>query len=64
MNTFDPDEIVTLDGAKMTLRKAVARATSLPSNALVSVFREGEPPILDRPQLDALARDPAFRVDD
>jgi hypothetical protein len=55
---FDPEEIVTLHGqGKMTLRTAVERVlTRNPRRELApTIFREGEPPILDLAQIEKIA---------
>jgi len=58
---FDPEEIVTLPGhGKMSLRDAVAKVMNLRSQNLeayvfAAIFRDGDPPILDLPQIDVLA---------
>ena len=55
---FDPEEIVTLYGhGQMTLRSAVERAlTRDPQKQTgATIFRDGEPPILDLPQIERLA---------
>ena len=60
---YDPDEIVTLHGhAKMTLKTAVAKVMALPpqERATATIFREGEPSILDAAQIEAIARIPGF----
>ena len=59
--SFDPEEIVTLPGhGKMSLRGAVAkvmtlRAKHLDAYVLASIFRDGDPPILDLHQIEVLA---------
>jgi hypothetical protein len=61
---YDPDEIVTLDGhAKMTLRTAVAKVMALSpqERATATIFREGEPPILDAAQIEGIAQLPGFK---
>lgn len=61
---YDPEEIVTLNGgAKMTLRSAVASIMKLPTDQRAgnSVFREGEPSILDVKQIEELAALPQFK---
>jgi hypothetical protein len=52
--SFDPDEDVTLDGAKMTLRSAVAKVMALPPDDRigVTISRNGDPAILDRAQIE------------
>jgi hypothetical protein len=55
---FDPEEIVTLHGqGKMTLRTAVERVlTRNPQTESVpTIFREGEPPILELAQIEKIA---------
>jgi hypothetical protein len=60
---YHPEEIVTLNGAKMTLRTAVRNVMALPPDqrATNSIFREGEPSILDREQIEAIAALPLFK---
>jgi hypothetical protein len=55
--SFDPDEDVTLNGAKMTLRSAVAKVMALPPDDRigVTIFRNGDPSILDRAQIEDIA---------
>jgi len=59
--SFDPEEIVTLPGhGKMSLRGAVARvmtlrAQNLDAYVFAAIFRDGDPPILDLPQIEKLA---------
>ncbi len=56
--TFDPEEIVTLHGqGKMTLRTAVERVlTRNPQTKSVpTIFREGEPSVLDLAQIEKIA---------
>ena len=59
MGTFDPDEIVTLFGrGQMTLRTAVTRVMAgyKPWNPLdITIFRDGQPSILDLHQIEILA---------
>jgi hypothetical protein len=55
---YDPEEIVTLNGsAKMTLKSAVAKVMALPlqERDTATIFREGEPSILDATQIEAIA---------
>lgn len=62
-DAYDPDEIVTLYGhGPMTLKTAVTRVMALPpqERATATIFREGEPPILDATQIEAVARLPGF----
>jgi hypothetical protein len=60
--TFDPDEIVTLGGAPMPLRVAVAKVQAIPSSyrSLATIFRRGEPALLDIDAIEAIAASPAF----
>jgi|HubBroStandDraft_6_1064221.scaffolds.fasta_scaffold764218_2 hypothetical protein len=55
--SFDPDEDVTLNGAKMSLRSAVAKVMALPPDDRIgaTIFRNGEPPSLDRAQIEDIA---------
>jgi hypothetical protein len=55
--SFDPDEDVTLNGAKMTLRSAVAKVMALPPDDRigVAIFRNGDPSMLDRAQIEDIA---------
>jgi hypothetical protein len=55
--SFDPDEDVTLNGAKMTLRSAVAKVMALPPDDRMgaTIFRNGEPSTLDRTQIEVIA---------
>jgi hypothetical protein len=48
--SYDPDEDVTLNGAKMSLRSAVAKVMALsPDDRMgATIFRNGEPPIPDQ----------------
>jgi hypothetical protein len=61
--SFDPDEDVTLDGAKMTLRSAVATVMALPPDDRigVTIFRNGDPSSLDRAQIEDIADLPGFQ---
>ena len=62
---FDPEEIVTLGGAKMTLRGAVAKVIEIPQSYrnLATIFRqEGHPSILDIDAIEAIALSPAFAL--
>jgi hypothetical protein len=60
--TFDPDEVVTLGGAPMTLRAAVAKVQAIPNGyrSLATIFRKGEPSLLDIDAIDAIAHRLAF----
>jgi hypothetical protein len=60
---YDPDEDVTLNGAKMSLRSAVAKVMALsPDDRMgVTIFRNGEPPILDRAEIEDIADLPGFQ---
>jgi hypothetical protein len=62
--SFDPDEDVTLNGAKMSLRSAVAKVMALPPDDRIgaTIFRNGDPPILDRAQIEDIADLPGFEV--
>lgn len=70
--TFDPkkldlDEEVTLGGnGKMTLRSAVTKIMAAPigERVIATIFREGEPSILDFPQIEAIASLPNFKMSD
>jgi hypothetical protein len=55
--SFDPDEDVTLNGAKMSLRDAVAKVMALPSDDRIgaTIFRNGDPSMLDRAQIEDIA---------
>ena len=55
--SFDPDEDVVLNGAKMTLRNAVAKVMALPPDDRMGarISRNGEPSILDRAQIEEIA---------
>ena len=55
--SFDPDEDVTLNGAKMSLRSAVAKVMALPPDDRIgaTIFRNGEPPVFDRAQIEDIA---------
>jgi hypothetical protein len=59
---YDPNEIVTLNSAKLTLKTAVAKVIALPpqERVTVTIFREGEPPTLDAAQIEDIARLPGF----
>lgn len=60
---FDPEEIVTLGGAPMTLRRAVAKVHEIPQSyrSLATIFRRrGPPSILDIDAIEAIAFGPAF----
>jgi hypothetical protein len=59
---FDPDEIVSLGGAPMTLRAAVAKVQEIPAGyrSLATIVREGEPSLLDIDAIDAIAHRLAF----
>jgi hypothetical protein len=59
---FDPDEIVTLGGAPMTLRDAVARVQAIPASyrSLATIVHRGEPALLDIDAIEAIAVSPAF----
>jgi hypothetical protein len=61
--SYDPDEDVTLNGAKMSLRSAVAKVMALsPDDRMGAViFRNGEPPILDRAEIEDIADLPGFQ---
>jgi hypothetical protein len=61
--SFDPDEDVTLNGAKMSLRSAVAKVMALsPDDRMgATIFRNGEPPILDRAEIEDIADLPGFQ---
>jgi hypothetical protein len=61
--SFDPDEDVTFDGAKMTLRSAVAKVMALPPDDRigVTIFRNGDPSSLDRAQIEDIADLPDFQ---
>jgi len=61
---YDPDEIVTLNGhAKMSLRTAVAKVMALPASerGTTTIFREGEPSILDASKIGEIANLPNFQ---
>jgi hypothetical protein len=55
--SFDPDEDVTLNGAQMTLRSAVAEVMALPPDDRIgaTIFRDGDPSILHRAQIEDIA---------
>jgi len=56
--TFDPEEIVTLYGqGQMTLRTAVERVMTRDpmKQSAATIFREGEPSILDLAQIEKIA---------
>jgi hypothetical protein len=58
--TFDPEEIVILHGqGKMTLRTAVERVLTRDpqKHPRATIFREGEPSVLDLAQIEKLATD-------
>ena len=61
--SFDPDEDVTFDGAKMTLRSAVAKVMALPPDDRigVTIFRNCDPSSLDRAQIEDIADLPGFQ---
>jgi len=65
--SLDSEEIVTLPGyGKMTLRDAVAtvtnlRAQNLRAYVLATIFRDGDPPMLDLSQIEKLAREWGLR---
>lgn len=61
--SFDPEEIVTLGGAPMTLRRAVAKVIEIPPShrGLATIFRrKGPASILDIDAIEALALSPDF----
>jgi len=61
---YDPDEdVVTLNGAKMSLQSAVAKVMALPPDDRMgaTIFRNGEPPILDRAEIEDIADLPGFQ---
>lgn len=64
--SLDPDEIVTLGGASMTLRAAVARVQTIPSayRSLATIARTGEQALLDIDAIDAIAQSKAFEFQD
>jgi hypothetical protein len=59
---YDPDEIVSLHSAQMTLKTAVAKVMALPlhERATATIFRTGVPTILDAAQIETIARLPGF----
>jgi hypothetical protein len=59
---YDRDQIVSLNGAQMTFKTAIAKVMALPPGERVkfTIFREGEPPILDAAQIEAIAQLPGF----
>jgi hypothetical protein len=61
--SFDPDEDVTLNGAKMSLRSAVAKVMALPPDDRIgaTISRNGEPSSLDRAQIEDIADLLGFR---
>jgi hypothetical protein len=61
--TYDPDEDVTFNRAKMSLRGAVAKVMALPPDDRIgaTIFRNGEPPILDRAEIEEIADLPGFQ---
>jgi hypothetical protein len=61
--SFDPEEDVTLNGAKMSLRSAVAIVMALPPDDRIgaTIFRNGEPSSLDRAQIEDIADLLGFR---
>jgi hypothetical protein len=60
--TFDPDEIVTLGWAPMTLRAAVIKVQAIPTEyrSLAVIVRKKEPAFLDIEAIDAIAQSPTF----
>jgi hypothetical protein len=61
--TYDPDEDVRFNGAKMSLRSAVAKVMALPPDDRLgaTIFRNGEPPTLDRAEIEEIADLPGFQ---
>ena len=59
---FDLDETITLGGVAMTLRTAVAKVQEIPSSyrSLATIFRKGQPGILDIEAIDAIAESAVF----
>jgi len=62
---FDPNEIVVLGGAKMTLRKAVIKVLGIPEDyrSLATIRRDTAPTILDFEQIQELSLLPVFSID-
>jgi hypothetical protein len=60
--SFDPDEDVTFNGAKISLRSAVAKVMALPPDDRIgaTISRNGEPPILERADIEDIADLPGF----
>jgi hypothetical protein len=61
--SYDPDEDVTFNGAKMSLRSAVAKVLALSPDDRIgaTISRNGEPPILDRADIEEIADLPGFQ---
>ena len=62
---YDREEIVSLNGASMTLRTAIAKVMALVNDKRYPspIFRDKgkEPPIFDLAQIEAIAELPEFK---